>query len=90
MSTAARIGTRRGCAPGQVWTTMRTATVTWALAGAVADRAPQPATAASTAVRTLAVALAVTLAVLGLVMAFYLGTTTRSHQVLPNTLNKEH
>jgi inner membrane protein YidH len=39
---------------------------------------------------TLAVALAVILAVLGLVMAFYLGTTTRSHQVLPNTLNKEH
>jgi len=39
---------------------------------------------------TLAVALAVILAVLGLLMAFYLGTTTRSHQVLPNTLNKEH
>ena len=39
---------------------------------------------------TLAVALAVILAVLGLVMAFYLGTTTRSHQVLPNTLKKEH
>jgi hypothetical protein len=39
---------------------------------------------------TLAVALAVILAVLGLVMAFYLGTTTRSHHVLPNTLNREH
>ena len=39
---------------------------------------------------TLAVALAVILAVLGLVMAFYLGTTTRTQQVLPNTLNKDH
>jgi hypothetical protein len=32
----------------------------------------------------------VILAVLGLVMAFYLGTTTRTQQVLPNTLNKDH
>jgi putative membrane protein len=39
---------------------------------------------------TLAVALAVILAVLGLMMAFYLGTTTRTQQVLPNTLNKDH
>ncbi len=39
---------------------------------------------------TLAVALAVILAVLGLVMAFYLGTTTRTQQVLPNTPNKDH
>jgi putative membrane protein len=39
---------------------------------------------------TLAVALAVILAVLGLMMAFYLGTTTRTQQVLPNALNKDH
>ena len=39
---------------------------------------------------TLAVALAVILAVLGLVMAFYLGTTTRSRQARSNTLKKEH
>ena len=39
---------------------------------------------------TLAVAVAVILAVLGLVMAFYLGATTKSHQGLSNTLNKSH
>ena len=39
---------------------------------------------------TLAVAVAVILAVLGLVMAFYLGTTTRSHPGLSNTMNKQH
>jgi hypothetical protein len=37
-----------------VWVTMRTATVTWALAGAVAERAPQPVRAANSAARTLA------------------------------------
>jgi putative membrane protein len=39
---------------------------------------------------TLAVAVAVILAVLGLVMAFYVGTATKSHQGLSNTLNKSH
>jgi len=38
---------------------------------------------------TLAVTVAVILAVLGLVMAFYLGATTTSHQGLSNTLNRE-
>jgi putative membrane protein len=38
----------------------------------------------------LAVAVAVILAVLGLVMAFYLGTTTNSHRGLSNTMNKAH
>jgi putative membrane protein len=39
---------------------------------------------------TLAVAVAVILAVLGLVMAFYLGTTTKSHPGLSNTMNRAH
>ncbi len=39
---------------------------------------------------TLAVAVAVILALLGLVMAFYLGSTTKAHSGLSNTLNKSH
>src|SRR5271165_1787329 len=39
---------------------------------------------------TMAIVLAIILAVLGLVMAFYLGTTTRSRPAIPNTLNKDH
>jgi putative membrane protein len=38
---------------------------------------------------TLAVVLAVILAVLGLVMAFYLGATAKSHQGLSNTMHRE-
>jgi len=36
------------------------------------------------------IVLAIILAVLGLVMAFYLGTTTRSHTPIPNTPNQDH
>ena len=39
---------------------------------------------------TLAIGLAVILAVLGLVMAFYLGTTAKSPAGLPTTLKKQH
>ena len=39
---------------------------------------------------TLAIVLAAILAVLGLVMASYLGSTSKSHTPLPNTLNKDH
>jgi putative membrane protein len=38
----------------------------------------------------LAIGLALILAVLGLVMAFYLGTTTKSPAALPTTLKKQH
>ncbi len=39
---------------------------------------------------TLAIVLAVILAVLGLLLAFYLGNTTKSRQPPPNSLSKDH